>query len=242
MKHSWPPGLPPTLATGRLPFPPHTTKNLWQDPKVPERWPCLEARSLADDDPFRVRAAGRCVSSSHLLSDTSGYASTACRFCSGSTVTFPFSWWPDLCGQVGAHRGQLGALRTGMAPRKADSSRRSLWLAALQAVSIRRGRPLWGPRSVAQAQEDAQAKASGAGPAMSSSHHRRAPCVPTPTAKGKATPRPTRLLLFPLTGEAQASTQEVIVSSGSTCGCCRHRPPPAAPPTSSSFLPPLHPG
>uniref|UniRef100_A0A480IW00 P2X purinoceptor 5 isoform X3 n=1 Tax=Sus scrofa TaxID=9823 RepID=A0A480IW00_PIG len=98
MKHSWPPGLPPTLATGRLPFPPHTTKNLWQDPKVPERWPCLEARSLADDDPFRVRAAGRCVSSSHLLSDTSGYASTACRFCSGSTVTFPFSWWPDLVG------------------------------------------------------------------------------------------------------------------------------------------------
>lgn len=54
-------------------------------------------------------------SSPNLLSAASGYASTVCRFCSCSAVTFPFPGWPDLCvggGERPEGRGWLGTLWT----------------------------------------------------------------------------------------------------------------------------------
>lgn len=73
-----------------------------------------------------------------LSANIPGYASMVCRLCSCSTFTFPFPWWPDLCGQVGAHR-TAGA---GMVSLRADSACRSFWQAALQAVSTGRERSL----------------------------------------------------------------------------------------------------
>lgn len=95
----------------------------------------LEAWSHVDDDgtlpPSEVWTA---LLLDPLLASVSGYASTVCRLCSCSTFTFPLPWWPDLCGQVGAH-GTAGA---GLVSLGADSARRSFWQAALQAVSAGR--------------------------------------------------------------------------------------------------------
>lgn len=48
------------------------------------------------------------TSSPNLLSAASGYASTVCRFCSCSAVTFPFPGCPDLCVVVRSAQMAVG--------------------------------------------------------------------------------------------------------------------------------------
>ena len=78
----------------------------------------------------------------------------------------------------------MGALRTLGSPAGRDGLPKGrlrlqkLWLAARQAVSVRRERQSEGSLAAAQARGGAQAAASGAGPAMSSRHG--------PTATGEA--------------------------------------------------------
>lgn len=161
-----------------------------------ERGLCLEAPSHVDDDDssqFRAVGSSALKSSPNLLSaNSSGYASTVCRFCSCSTFTFPFPWWPDLCvggwGHTG-HRGRLGALQAGTASLKAGSACRSLWLAARHAVSVHSS-SLRGSLAAAQARGGAQAAASGAGPAMSSR------CGPTATGEAGQDQQGNRSLLL----------------------------------------------
>lgn len=98
----------------------------------------LEAWFHVDDDRTLPTSEVWTIVLNLLSANIPGYASTVCRLCSCSTFTFPFPWWPDLCGQVGAHR-TAGA---GMVSLRADSTCRSFWQAALQAVSTGRERSL----------------------------------------------------------------------------------------------------
>lgn len=120
--------------------PPHThNKKLVARSQSSEEVLSLEARSHVDDDGTLPTSEVWTILLPNLLSaNASGYASTVCRLCSCSTFTFPFPWWPDLCGRVGAHR----TARAGMVSLKADSARRSFWQAALQAVRAGRERSL----------------------------------------------------------------------------------------------------